>query len=132
MRAENDTHTQVTPPPLDAGALRRAVLRPGGLWQAIEVTAATGSTNADLPAQARAGAPEGTVLAAEEQTAGRGRLGRAWVSPPRAALTFSLLVRPHTVPVARRGWLPLLTGVAVASAVRAVAQVQAQLKWPTD
>jgi BirA family biotin operon repressor/biotin-[acetyl-CoA-carboxylase] ligase len=132
MRAENDTHTQVTPPPLDAGALRRAVLRPGGLWQAIEVTAATGSTNADLLAQASAGAPEGTVLAAEEQTAGRGRLGRAWVSPPRAALTFSLLVRPHTVPVARRGWLPLLTGVAVASAVRAVAQVQAQLKWPND
>jgi BirA family transcriptional regulator, biotin operon repressor / biotin---[acetyl-CoA-carboxylase] ligase len=132
MRAENDTHTRATPPPLDAGALRRAVIRPGGLWQAIEVTAATGSTNADLLAQASAGAPEGVVLVAEEQTAGRGRLGRAWVSPPRAALTFSLLVRPHAVPVARRGWLPLLTGVAVASAVAAVAQVQAQLKWPND
>jgi BirA family transcriptional regulator, biotin operon repressor / biotin---[acetyl-CoA-carboxylase] ligase len=132
MRAENDTHTQVTPPALDVGALRRSVIRPGGLWQAIEVTAATGSTNADLLAQASAGAPEGVVLAAEEQTAGRGRMGRAWVSPPRAALTFSLLVRPHTVPVARRGWLPLLTGVAVASAVRAVAQVHAQLKWPND
>src|ERR1700677_2706462 len=129
MPAEDDTPGRAA---LDATVLRRAVVRPGGLWRAVEVLASTGSTNADLLAQASAGAPEGTVLAAEEQTAGRGRLGRAWVSPPRAALTFSLLVRPHTVPVARRGWLPLLTGVAVASAVRAVAQVQAQLKWPND
>jgi BirA family biotin operon repressor/biotin-[acetyl-CoA-carboxylase] ligase len=112
--------------------LRRAVIRPGGLWQAIEVTAATGSTNADLLAQAMAGAPEGVVLATEEQTAGRGRMGRAWVSPPRAALTFSLLVRPQTVPPARRGWLPLLAGVAVAAAVRSQACPHAQLKWPND
>jgi len=108
------------------------VIRPGGLWQAIEVTAATGSTNADLLAQAMAGAPEGVVLAAEEQAAGRGRMGRTWVSPPRAALTFSLLVRPQTVPTARRGWLPLLAGVAVAAAVRSVAGVPAELKWPND
>jgi BirA family biotin operon repressor/biotin-[acetyl-CoA-carboxylase] ligase len=112
--------------------LRRAVIRAGGLWQAIEVTAATGSTNADLLAQASAGAPEGVVLAAEEQAAGRGRMGRAWVSPPRAALAFSLLVRPQTVPPARRGWLPLLAGVAVAAAVRSQACPQAQLKWPND
>jgi BirA family biotin operon repressor/biotin-[acetyl-CoA-carboxylase] ligase len=96
------------------------------------VLASTGSTNADLLARAAAGAPEGLVLAAEEQTAGRGRLGRSWVSPPRAALTFSLLVRPETIKPARRGWLPLLTGVAVASAVRAVTGVEARLKWPND
>jgi BirA family biotin operon repressor/biotin-[acetyl-CoA-carboxylase] ligase len=59
-------------------------------------------------------------------------MGRAWVAPPRAALTFSLLVRPRTVPPARRGWLPLLAGVAVASAVHAVASVDARLKWPND
>jgi BirA family biotin operon repressor/biotin-[acetyl-CoA-carboxylase] ligase len=117
---------------LDAAVLRRAVVRPGGLWRAVEVLASTGSTNADLLARAVAGAPEGSVLAAEEQTAGRGRLGRSWVAPPRAALTFSLLVRPSTVSPARRGWLPLLTGVAVASAVRAVARVDAWLKWPND
>ena len=92
----------------------------------------TGSTNADLLARALGGAPEGMVLAAEEQSAGRGRLGRTWVSPPRAALTFSLLVRPATVSVARRSWLPLLAGVAVASAVTAVTGVQARLKWPND
>ncbi len=118
--------------PLDAAGLARAVLRPGGLWQAVEVVERTGSTNADLLARALGGAPEGVVLAAEEQSAGRGRLGRTWVSPPRAALTFSLLVRPATVSVARRSWLPLLAGVAVASAVTAVTGVQARLKWPND
>ena len=72
------------------------------------------------------------MLAAERQSAGRGRLGRAWISPPRAALTFSVLLRPTAVPRARLGWLPLLAGVAVAAAVRAVAAVDAQLKWPND
>jgi BirA family transcriptional regulator, biotin operon repressor / biotin---[acetyl-CoA-carboxylase] ligase len=118
--------------PLDAAGLARAVLRPGGLWQAVEVVDRTGSTNADLLDRALGGAPEGVVLAAEEQSAGRGRMGRTWVSPPRAALTFSLLVRPATVPPARRGWLPLLAGVAVASAVTAVTGVQTRLKWPND
>ena len=108
------------------------MLRPGGLWQAVEVVERTGSTNADLLARALGGAPEGVVLAAEEQSAGRGRMGRTWVSPPRAALTFSLLVRPAAVPPARRGWLPLLAGVAVASAVTAVTGVQTRLKWPND
>jgi BirA family transcriptional regulator, biotin operon repressor / biotin---[acetyl-CoA-carboxylase] ligase len=108
------------------------VVRRGGLWRTVEVTAVTGSTNADLLARAARGEPEGAVLAAEQQRAGRGRLGRAWVSPPRAALTFSVLLRPAAVPRARLGWLPLLAGVAVAAAVRDVAAVDAQLKWPND
>src|ERR1700687_6259454 len=69
--------------PLDVAGLRRAVLRPGGLWHAVDVEDRTGSTNADLLARALAGAPEGVVLVAEEQSAGRGRKGRIWVSPPR-------------------------------------------------
>jgi len=125
MRAENHT-------PLDAAALRRAALRPHGLWRDIEVVERTGSTNADLLDRARRGEPEGLVIAAEEQSAGRGRMGRTWVSPPRAALTFSLLVRPAAVPAARRGWLSLLTGVAVAAAVTDVTGVKASLKWPND
>ena len=60
--------------------------------------------------------PEGSVLVAEHQVAGRGRLDRVWTSPPRAGLTVSFLLRPD-VPAARRGWLPLLTGVALAEAV---------------
>src|SRR5579875_3658203 len=108
MRAD-DQNRATGREPLDTTALR-AALRPGGLWREVEVTEVTGSTNADLLARAAAGAPEGVVLAAEAQTAGRGRRGRAWVSAPRAALTFSLLVRPAAVPPARRGWLPLLAG----------------------
>ena len=92
----------------------------------------TGSTNADLLARAVAGEPEGAVLAAEEQNVGVAGLGRTWVSPPRAALTFSVLLRPAAVPRARLGWLPLLAGVAVAAAVRDVAAVDAQLEWPND
>lgn len=119
-------------PPVDVAALTRSLVRDGGLWRQVAVTASTGSTNADLVAAARAGAAEGTVLVAEEQTAGRGRLGRAWLSPPRAALTFSVLLRPRAVPPARRGWLPLLAGVATAVAVRAQSGVAAELKWPND
>jgi BirA family biotin operon repressor/biotin-[acetyl-CoA-carboxylase] ligase len=118
--------------PLDEAVVRAAVIRPGGLWRSVEVIPVTGSTNADLLARAAAGEPEGAVLAAEQQNAGRGRLGRAWVSPPRAALTFSVLLRPAAVPRAVLGWLPLLAGVAVAAAVRDVAAVDAQLKWPND
>lgn len=116
---------------LDEGKLRAGAL--GGLWTALDVVASTGSTNADLLARAAAdAAPEGQVLVAEEQTAGRGRLGRTWTSVPGASLTFSVLLRPGGVPAARRGWLPLLAGVAVVSAVRSVAGVQAVLKWPND
>jgi BirA family transcriptional regulator, biotin operon repressor / biotin---[acetyl-CoA-carboxylase] ligase len=112
--------------PLSSDALRDVT---GSLWTSIEVVASTGSTNADL---LRRGGPEGQVLVADEQTAGRGRMGRSWVSQPGASLTFSVLLRPVPVPPARRGWLPLLTGVAVAVAVRAAAGVGATLKWPND
>jgi len=128
MRAENQTSVRE---PLDAAALRRAAVRPGGLWRDIEVVESTGSTNADLLARALRGEPEGMVLATEDQRAGRGRMGRSWITPPRAALTFSLLVRPE-MPVARRGWLPLLTGVAVAEAITGVTGVRTVLKWPND
>src|SRR6516162_5980718 len=128
MRAENHTPERE---PLDAARLRRAALQPAGLWRDIEVVPSTGSTNADLLARALRGEPEGVVLAAEEQTAGRGRMGRTWTSPPRAALTFSLLLNP-AVPPARRGWLPLLTGVTVAAAVTEVTGIRTGLKWPND
>jgi BirA family biotin operon repressor/biotin-[acetyl-CoA-carboxylase] ligase len=90
-----------------------------------------GSTNAALAAAAADDAPEGSVLVAEHQIAGRGRLDRVWTSPPRAGLTVSFLLRPD-VPAARRGWLPLLTGVALAEAVGEVTGVRSSLKWPND
>lgn len=91
----------------------------------------TGSTNADLAAAARAGAPEGTVHVTDHQTGGRGRLDREWVSPAGSCLTASVLLRPVEVPLDRWGWLPLLTGVAVADGVRELG-VQVRLKWPND
>jgi BirA family biotin operon repressor/biotin-[acetyl-CoA-carboxylase] ligase len=72
------------------------------------------------------------VLVAEHQTAGRGRLDRGWVTPPRCALTFSALLDPVGVSVARWPWLPLLAGLAVTDAVRSVGGVDADLKWPND
>ncbi len=96
----------------------RPLVVDGGLWRDVTVVPQTGLTNADLLEQARAGAAEGLVLVAEEQTAGRGRLGRSWSAPPGAGLIFSVLLRPSDVPPTRLGWLPLLTGVAVAAAVR--------------
>jgi BirA family biotin operon repressor/biotin-[acetyl-CoA-carboxylase] ligase len=123
--------TDLERPPLSELQLRRALVRPEGLWRGIQVVASTASTNADLAAAAGQGAAEGLVLVAEEQTGGRGRLGREWVSPPRAGLTVSVLLRPQ-VERERWGWLTLLAGVSVARAVREVAGVEAVLKWPND
>jgi BirA family biotin operon repressor/biotin-[acetyl-CoA-carboxylase] ligase len=119
-------------PPLNEAALRRALLTEGGLWTALDVVTRTGSTNADLADRARQGAPEGSILVAEEQTAGRGRLDRRWSAPARSGLFFSVLLRPTGVAVDRWGWLPLLAGVATAAAVARAAGVEAALKWPND
>jgi len=130
-----DSSSTATPgddrPVLDAAALTAALTSGSRLWRAVEVVAAIGSTNAELAARAAADEPEGLVLVAEHQVAGRGRLDRAWTSPPRAGLTVSVLLRPD-VPAARRAWLSLLTGVALAEAVSEVAGVRSSLKWPND
>jgi BirA family biotin operon repressor/biotin-[acetyl-CoA-carboxylase] ligase len=121
-------------PPLSARSLDRALVTPGGLWSRIDVRAETGSTNADVSAAALRGEPEGLVVVAEQQSAGRGRRDRQWVSPPRAGLTLSVLLRPGDagVPPGAFAWLPLLAGVALVEAVRRVAEVEAALKWPND
>ncbi|MGP3985132.1 biotin--[acetyl-CoA-carboxylase] ligase [Streptomyces sp. KR80] len=119
-------------PPLNAAALRRALVRPDGLWTSLDVVEVTGSTNTDLADRARAGqAHQGTILVAEEQSAGRGRLDRHWTVPPRSGLIFSVLFEPN-VPVERWGWLPLLAGVATATALSRAAGVDTALKWPND
>ncbi|MCA6093276.1 biotin--[acetyl-CoA-carboxylase] ligase [Streptomyces sp. SCA3-4] len=117
-------------PPLNATALRRGLLRPGALWTSVDVVQRTGSTNSDLVAS---GGPEGAVLVAEEQSAGRGRLDRTWSAPPRSGLFFSVRLTPGPgVPAGRWGWLPLLAGVATATALSRAAGVDTALKWPND
>ena len=89
------------------------------------------STNRYLMDEARAGVPAGLVVVADHQTAGRGRLGRTWVSPPGASLLVSVLLAP-TVPVDRRHLLVMTAGLAMAEAVEAETGVVAGLKWPND
>lgn len=110
-----------------------AVARLGPVWSGVRTVATTGSTNADLASQARAGAPSGMVLVAAHQSSGRGRLDRSWTAPPGVSLAISVLLRPPAaVPVRRWLWLPLLAGLAVADALAEVAGVGAELKWPND
>jgi BirA family biotin operon repressor/biotin-[acetyl-CoA-carboxylase] ligase len=134
-------YTDLDRPPLDVRRLRRALLTPDGPWTRLELRAETGSTNADVAAAARAGEPEGLVVVAERQTAGRGRRGRSWESPPRAGIATSVLLRPGAAdpdrgwppaPPSGYGWLPLLAGVALAQTVHRLAELDAVLKWPND
>jgi BirA family transcriptional regulator, biotin operon repressor / biotin---[acetyl-CoA-carboxylase] ligase len=118
-------------PPLRQASLRRALVTDLSLWSDVQVVLTSASTNADVVAAARGGASEGLVVVAEQQTTGRGRLDRAWTSPARAGLTFSFLLRP-TFPVAAWGWLPLLTGLAVAGPLRRLSGLDVRLKWPND
>ncbi|HVU93559.1 MAG TPA: biotin--[acetyl-CoA-carboxylase] ligase [Jatrophihabitans sp.] len=113
-------------PPLDAARLRE---RLAARWGRVEVVDETDSTNADLLADRAAG--DRSLLVAEHQSAGRGRFDRRWSSPPRAGLTFSVLLRP-SVPLVRWGWLPLLTGLALHEAVTEHTGVATSLKWPND
>lgn len=105
----------------------------GWPWVSVSTVDTTGSTNADLVAQARSGAPSGTVLVAAHQSGGRGRLDRTWTAPPGTSLAISALLRPpEQVPVMRWLWLPLLAGLAVVDAVGVATGASAELKWPND
>lgn len=117
--------------PVDAEYVEARLAERGVHWPRPTVVASLGSTNADVMELAIGGAPEGTVIVADEQTAGRGRLGRAWISAPGAGLWVSVLLRVPSRDGTGPGLLPLLAGVAVAEAIRAQG-VSASLKWPND
>ncbi|GAB6938536.1 biotin--[acetyl-CoA-carboxylase] ligase [Isoptericola variabilis] len=120
--------------PLDLPALRRDLLAPAGPLARLDVVEVSASTNTELVGAVRAAPgewPAPAALVAEHQAAGRGRAGRAWETPPRAALTVSVLLRPRLAP-ARLGWLPLLAGLAVVRAVDAAGVPGAAVKWPND
>jgi len=111
-----------------AEALREGLRNRGLAWAAeIEHRGQLVSTNDRLKDRARDGAPEWTVVLADEQTGGRGRQGRTWFSPP-GGLYLSLLLRPRFEAF---GLIPLTAGVALVEALREHG-VAAELKWPND
>lgn len=114
---------------IDAEALSLAVV--GGLWKQLDVVESTGSTNADLTAQARDGVAPGRVLVSAHQSTGRGRLARRWEAPPDTSVATSVLVAPLR-PLQEWGWLPLLVGMAVTDGVRAATGIDVGVKWPND
>ncbi len=89
------------------------------------------STNSRAAVLAREGAPAGSLIVARQQTAGRGRQGRTWISPPDAGIAMSILLRPE-IPLTRLPLITLATGVAVAQAVEALCGIQLGLKWVND
>ena len=95
------------------------------LWDEID------STNTRAAALAALGCPEGVMVIARQQTAGRGRLGRAWISPPDAGISFSVVLRPK-IELSRLPLITLATGVAVAQAIEASVGVRPGLKWVND
>lgn len=91
----------------------------------------TGSTNDVAHERAAAGAPDGLLVIADEQTAGRGRLDRRWWAPPGGSLLLSLLLRP-ALPLDRAGQLTMCLGVAAVEGIEAVTGLRPALKWPND
>lgn len=106
-------------------------LRTSVLAKQIYYYARVGSTNEEAKRRALDGAPNGSLLIAEEQTSGKGRLGRNWTSPAGAGLWFSVLLRPDYLPE-RVTPLTLLAGLAVCAAVRRRTGCSAEIKWPND
>lgn len=89
------------------------------------------STNAFAIERAKSQAPSGTVILADRQTAGRGRLDRSWFSPGKANIYGSLLF-VHETTIQYLGWIPLMAGVAIAQALEQQTGIRIDLKWPND
>lgn len=118
------------PDTLDAEEIR-ALLPRRSMWRDIVVIPTVDSTNGKAAALAEDGALEGTVVVADVQERGRGRLGRIWVSPPGKNVAVSILLRPKVEP-AVVSCLSLVAGIALAEAVESVCGLTALLKWPND
>lgn len=105
------------------------LLRTATLGRNLIFEPSVGSTMDLARAAAAHGAPEGTIALADEQTAGRGRLGRSWVTPPALNLTSTLLLRPP-----QDAWrqLAMITPLAICEAVEALTPVRCDIKWPND
>lgn len=106
-------------------------LNTASLGRSLEWYSTIDSTNRRAMEWAADGAPDGALVIAEEQTAGRGRLGRRWHAPPGSALLLSLVLRPDMSP-AQAQRATMLCSLGALEAIQAVAGVTAQVKWPND
>jgi BirA family biotin operon repressor/biotin-[acetyl-CoA-carboxylase] ligase len=118
------------PADLDPEAIQ-PLLRTTTLGRDLRVFGEVGSTNDMALVAGREGAPEGLAVLADRQTAGRGRLGRTWESPPGVGIYTSVLLRPR-VSASLAPLLTLAAGIAVAEAIREVTGLLPRLKWPND
>lgn len=122
-----DEHTDI----LSVQGIRRYL---DNRWQnlSLEVLPCADSTNALLRQRASEGAAEGCVILANQQTQGRGRLGRAFYSPPDTGVYMSLLLRPRDLELSQGGRITTMAAVAVCRAIEEVAGKQADIKWVND
>lgn len=101
------------------------------LGRALHLFEELASTNATAFTLAGSGATHGTAVLAEAQTAGKGRLGRHWISPPRLNIYCSLILNNPNMS-RHVSWIPLVTGLALAEATRCSCGIEISLKWPND
>jgi BirA family biotin operon repressor/biotin-[acetyl-CoA-carboxylase] ligase len=125
-----DAHHTMIEDPFDLPLLE-AALAGSRFAGNLHFFSSIGSTNTHAMQQADAGAPDGSVYFADEQTLGRGRGAHAWASPPASGLYVSILLRPRIAP-ADVLWLSLAAGLAVHSAIQSVTSLQPDLRWPND
>jgi BirA family biotin operon repressor/biotin-[acetyl-CoA-carboxylase] ligase len=116
--------------PMDASSIQTA-LSTRVFGRRLAYLSSTRSTNDVAKDMAAQGAPEGTVILAEEQSAGRGRLGRRWLAPPGTCILCSILFRPDLPPTQAQR-LTMLCSLAAADAVAQVAGLCVSIKWPND
>ena len=116
--------------PLEVDVLKR-LLATRTLGRNLRVEARTASTNDIAKQLARDGAPDGTVVLADQQLRGRGRQGRSFTSPAGVGIYMSVLLRPQ-VAISRLPQLTLLAAVATAEAIEEISSLSVELKWPND
>jgi BirA family transcriptional regulator, biotin operon repressor / biotin---[acetyl-CoA-carboxylase] ligase len=116
---------------LSSGGIAAGIPAGALLGRQVHYYSSIGSTNDEARRLALAGAPEGTLVIADEQTTGRGRLQRQWWSPPGTSLLFSLLLRPP-LPPAQAQQLTMCAGLAVVEAIHSQTGLAVNLKWPND
>ncbi|MEW5717139.1 MAG: biotin--[acetyl-CoA-carboxylase] ligase [Chloroflexota bacterium] len=124
------TNDQTTNDKLSAEIIRYN-LGTRALGQRVGYYERIGSTNDAARQLADAGEPEGTLVLADEQSAGRGRLGRSWIAPARSSLLMSLILRPDLAP-AQATRVTIAVALGACDAMRAETGLPAQIKWPND